>query len=151
MSYTIAFKSRVPSAMRGQLEALMFFNAGQHRFRREIVATIERYGLPELIDHRGMLVVTLAGVPEVQTLFAIHEEGGCERPVGAVVYVRDSFEQITVLHLGVADDYAAGGPYAGERVLPRLLAKIRQVARRTTGIRHVEVAYRHTRSRAVSA
>ncbi len=145
MSYRITVKSRLPATMRGQLEALLFFNAGQHRIRQEIEATIERYGLPELIDDSGQLHVQVAGIPQVQTLFAIHEEDGRSRPVGAVVYVRDSFERITVLHVGVATDYAYGGPYSGERVLHRLMQQIRKVARRTSGIRHVEVAYRRNR------
>jgi hypothetical protein len=152
MSYRITVKSRLPATMRGQLEALLFFNAGQHRIRQDIEATIERYGLPELIDARGSLHVQVAGIPEVQSLFAIHEEDGRARPVGVVVYVRDSFERITVLHVGVAGDYAVGGPYSGERVLQRLMQQIRQVARRTAGIRHVEVAYRRTRlTRAATA
>ena len=145
MSYRISVKSRLPATMRGQLEALLFFNAGQHRIRQEIEATIERYGLPELIEDSGLLHVQVAGIPQVQTLFAIHEEDGRARPVGVVVYVRDSFERITVLHVGVSTDYAYGGPYSGERVLHRLMQQIRKVARRTSGIRHVEVAYRRSR------
>ena len=151
MAYTIGLKSRLPATMRGQLEALLFFNAGQHRMRQEIEATIERYGIPELIDDNGWLRVQVAGIPEVQTLYAVHDEDGRSRPVGVIVYVRDSFERITVLHVGVADDYAFGGRYGRERVLQRLLQQIRQVARRTSGIRHVEVAYRQHRPRAATA
>ena len=145
MAYEITVKSRLPAAMRGQLEALLFFNAGQFRMRHAIEATIERFGMPEIIEEDGWLRVQVAGVAEVQTLFAVHEEGGGARPVGVVIYVRDTFERITVVHVGVADDYAFGGSYAQERVLPRLLQQIRQVARRTSGIRHVEVAYRRNR------
>ena len=147
MPYQITVKSRLPATMRGQLETLLFFNSGQHRMRHAIQATIDLYGIPELIDDQGWLRVQVAGVHEVQTLFAVHEEDGRARPVGVVVYVRDTFERITVVHVGVADDYACGGPYASERVLPRLLQQIRQVARRTTGIRHVEVAYSRNRPR----
>ena len=151
MPYEISVKSRLPATMRGQLEALLFFNSGQSRIRRAIEATIELYGIPEIIEDSGWLRVQVAGVPEVQTLFAVHQEGGGARPVGVVVYVRDTFERITVVHLGIADDYAFGGRYAQERVLPRLLQQIRQVARRTSGIRHVEVAYRRNRPRVATA
>ena len=151
MPYKITVKSRLPATMRGQLETLLFFNSGQHRMRHAIQATIERYGVPELIEDNGWLRVQVAGVHEVQTLFAVHEEDRRARPVGVVVYVRDTFERITVVHVGVADDYAFGGPYGSERVLPRLLQQIRQVARRTSGIRHVEVAYSRNRPRALSA
>lgn len=151
MPYQITVKSRLPATMRGQLETLLFFNAGQHRMRHAIQATIERYGAPELVEEGGWLRVNVPRVEDVQTLFAVHEEDGRARPVGVVVFVRDSFERITVVHLGVADDYACGGRYAGERVLPRLLQQIRQVARHTSGIRHVEVAYRRNRLRVATA
>jgi hypothetical protein len=151
MAYKVLVKSRLPSSMRGQLEALLFFNAGQHRIREAIAATIERYGLPELIDDGGWLRIEVAGNRDVQTLYAVHEENGRERPVGVIVYGRDSLESITVLHVGVARDYAAGGWYARERVLQRMMQHIREVARRTSGVRHVAVAYRANRLRAASA
>ena len=151
MAHKIVVSSRLPVTMRGQLEAILFFNAGQHRVRHEIEATIERFGIPELIEQDGWLRVQVAGVPEVQTLFALHEENGRARPVGTVIYLRDTFERITVVHIGVADDYAAGGRYASERVLARLMQEIRQVARRTSGIRQVELAYRRTRLREATA
>jgi hypothetical protein len=146
MRYQIAVKSRLPLAMRGQLESLLFFNAGQHRMRTAIQASIERYGIPELTDEGGWLQLKVAGLPAAQTLFAVHEAAdGSARPVGAVVYLRDSFERITVVHVSVADDHAQGGRYARDRVLPRLLQEIRQVARSTAGIRHVKLAYRRER------
>jgi len=151
MAHKIVVSSRLPAAMRGQLEAILFFNAGQHRVRHEIEATIERFGIPELIEQDGWLRVQVAGVPEVQTLFALHEEDGRTRPVGAVIYLRDTFERITVVHIGVANDYAAGGRFASERVLARLMQEIRRVARRTSGIRQVELAYRRTRLREATA
>ena len=151
MAHKIVVSSRLPGTMRGELEAILFFNAGQHRLRQEIKATIERFGIPELIEQDGWLRVQVAGVPEVQTLFALHEEGGRARPVGAVIYLRDTFERITVVHIGVADDYAAGGRHASERVLARLMLEIRRVARRTSGIRQVELAYRRTRLREATA
>jgi len=43
MPYEITVKSRLPATMRGQLEALLFFNSGQFRMRHAIEATIERY------------------------------------------------------------------------------------------------------------
>lgn len=152
MRYQIAVKSRLPLAMRGQLESLLFFNAGQHRMRTAIQASIERYGIPELTDEGGWLQLRVAGVPEAATLFAVHEEaGGAARPVGAVVYVKDDCGRVTVVHVSVADDHAFGGRFAHDRVLPRLLEEIRRMARSTTGSRHIEVAYRRERLQAVGA
>ena len=130
---------------------LLFFNARQHRVRDGIEATIERYGLPEIIERDRRLDIRVAGVPEVQTLFAVHEADGRARPVGVVIYVRESIERITVLHVGVADDHTADGPYGSERVLTRLFQQIRGVARRTQGIRHMAVAYHGTEWRVAHA
>jgi hypothetical protein len=144
---TISVTSRLPAHQRADLEALLFFNARQHRMRHEIEQTIERFGVPEIVEHNGWLRVQVAGLPEVQSLFAVHREDGQQRPVGAVIYVRDAFERFTVVHIGVADDYVQGGAYASERVLLRLLQEIRRVARRTSGIQHVELAYSRSRPR----
>jgi hypothetical protein len=151
MAHRITITSRLPAAMRGDLEAMLFFNTRQHRVRDGIEATIERFGLPEIVERDGYLRIRVAGRAEVQSLFAVHEEGERARPVGAVVYVRDTFERITVVHVGVADDYAVGGRHGDERVLLRLLQEIRRVARRTAGIRHVEFAYTRTRLREATA
>jgi hypothetical protein len=67
--------------------------------------------------------------------------------VGVVVYVRDSFERITVLHLVVAEEYAAGGPLAAQHLPFRMVQAVRQVARRTQGIRRVELLYTQDRVR----
>jgi hypothetical protein len=147
MTHRITVTSRLPAHLRADLEALLFFNARQHRMRHEIEQTIERFGLPEIYEHNGSLRVRVAGLPEVQWLYAVHHESGHARPVGAVVYVRDAFDRFTVVHIGVADDYAAGGEHACERVLFRLVQEIRRVARRTAGIRHVELAYSQSRPR----
>lgn len=147
MPHTITVASRLPAWMRGDLEALLFFNSRQHRVRDEIEQTIERFGAPEIVEHDGWLRVRVAGLAEVQSLFALREEGGRSRPVGAVIYVRETFERITVVHVGVADDYAIGGPHAHERVLLRLMQEIRRVARRTAGIERVELAYTNGRTR----
>ncbi len=137
--------------MRGQLETMLFFNQGQHRVRHEIEATIERYGLPEVIERDGTLTMQIAKCPEVQTLFAIQSADGGARPVGVVVYVCDSIERINVLHLCVADDHAAGGRFSSDHVLQRLLQQIRRVARRTQGIEQMAVAYRGSQLRLAHA
>ncbi len=146
----IAFVSRLPRDHRQLLETLLFFNRGQDRVRSGILAAIERFGAPEVVEHDGGLRVRVAGAAEVQSLFAIERTGDLTRPIGVVVYVRDTFERITVLHMVVAEEYAAGGLH-GEQYLPlRLVHAVRRIARRTSGIRRVELLYTHRRLRAAA-
>jgi hypothetical protein len=102
--------------------------------------------------HEGKaLRVRVGGKTDAQCLFAVERDGKLARPVGVILYVRDSFERITVLHLVVGEAYAAGGPRAGYNLLLRLVQAVKRVARRTTGIRHVELVYSRERPRAAYA
>ena len=143
MSDSIRLTSRLPLASRSALEALLFFNVRQHALRAQIEATIERFGIPEVIEQDGWLRIGVAGLPDVQCLYAVR--GDRDEPVGAVIYIRDSIDRITVVHLSVASDASLNLPGGGRVVLHRLLQQIHRVARCTTGIRHVELAYRARR------
>lgn len=147
MSQEIRFVSRLPAAQYAQLEALLFFNGRQERVRSGIVAAIERYGTPEIVETDGTLRVRLAGMSDAQCLFAVEGANGHGRPVGLVLYIRDSFERITVIHMSVAEQFAAGGSRAGEHLLFRMVQAVRRVARRTAGIERVELLYSKDRLR----
>jgi len=137
----VTFVSSLPAELHHQLEALLFFNGRQDRVRKGIVTAIDRYGPPEITNDGNALRVRVAGPSEAQCLFALERDGKVSRPVGLILYVRDSFERITVLHLVVAEAYAAGGPHAKYNLLLRLVQAVKRVARCTSGIRHVELLY----------
>ncbi len=147
----ITFVSTLPAEHYHQLEALLFFNGRQHRVRKGIETAIDRYGPPEIVSEGRALRVQVSGETHAQCLFAVEREGQHARPVGVILYVRDSFERITVLHLVVAEAYAVGGPRASYNLLLRLVQAVKRVARRTTGIRHVELLYSRDRPRAAFA
>lgn len=147
-SYELTFADHLPKKMHHQLEALLFFNAGQHHLRREIEQTIERYGLPEIKDQHQGLSIELSGAADAKTLFAIQCSEGRYRPVGFIVYVRDQYDQLTVLHVGVAPDHVSGALYGKQRVLSRLLNQIRINDHQTVSVRSVSIAYRDPARRA---
>jgi hypothetical protein len=141
ISRQVSFVSTLPAEHYHQLEALLFFNGRQDRVRKGIETAIDRYGPPEIVDEGKSLRVRVGGETDAQCLIAVERDGKLSRPVGVILYVRDSFERITVLHLVVAEAYAAGGPRANYK----------RVARRTSGIRHVELVYSRDRPRAAFA
>ena len=147
MSQEIRFVSRLPAAQYAQLEALLFFNGRQERVRSGIVAAIERYGTPDVVEVDGTLRVRLSGLADAQCLFAMDSSSGLAQPVGLILYVRDSFERITVVHVSVAEPFAAGGTRADNHLLFRMVQAVRQVARRTAGIERVELLYSQERPR----
>jgi hypothetical protein len=142
----VTFASRIASEHRSTLERLLFFNACQHRVSRGIVEAIDRYGPPEIQEDGGWLRVRVAGLAEVQSLFALDEATG--RPIGVAIYVRADLEHITVLHVGLREEYCAGGEREGLHVLLRLMREIRRSSRRLKGVRRLSVLYGTQRTRA---
>lgn len=118
-----------------------------------IAAAIERFGIPEIVEEGARLRLRVEGRDDVQCLFAVEADSG--RPVGMVVYIRPGLEQITVLHVSIASEYATGGIKAGEQLLLRLLRELRRSARKVKGVRRVELFYltgrtNNTRTRTVA-
>lgn len=142
----IEFASRLPRQRRHALERLLFFNGCQDRVARDIVDVIDRYGPPEIHDDGEGLGVRVGDLPDVQCLFAI--DGDTLRPIGIAVYVRADLEHVTVLHLGVAEDYCAGGLNESINLPLRLVREVRRSSGRLKGVRRLKVAYSAQRLRA---
>ena len=146
MGAPVTFASKVAREHRPTLERLLFFNGCQQRVARGIVEVIDRYGPPEIHAEGDWLRVRVGGLPEVQSLFAIEPATG--EPIGVAVYVRADLEHITVLHLGLAEEYCAGGERQGLNLLLRLIREIRRSSRRVKGVRRLRVLYGTQRPRA---
>lgn len=147
MGEAVTFTSRVARDHRSALERLLFFNGCQSRFAHQIAHAIDRYGPPEIREQEGWLRVSVGGHGDVQSLFAVEPETG--RPIGVAVYMRSDVEHVTVLHLGLSEEYCAGGRRAEARLLLRLMKEIRRSSRRVKGVRRLQVAYGAQRSRAL--
>lgn len=139
MTATIVFASHVAVGQRGSLESLMYFNSCQNRVAEGIVEAVEHFGPLEIIEEKDRLRVRVGGLSEAQSLFAIEATSG--RPVGIAVYARPDLQHITVLHLGVAAEFASGGIRAREQLLLKLLRELRRSSRRIKGVRHFELYY----------
>jgi hypothetical protein len=139
MPDTIGFQSHVPRSQRAALEALVFFNSCQERYAACIAEAVERFGAPEIVADHDRLRVRVTGLDDVQCLFAVERDSG--RPVGVAVYMRADLEHITVVHLGIAAEYASGGPKSSEQLLLRLLREVRRSTRRMKGVRRLELFY----------
>lgn len=135
----IEFKSHVPVAQKPALEALLFFNSCQERVSACIADAIEKFGVPEIVADRDRLRIHMKGLPQVQSLFAIDTVTG--RPVGVAVYSRQDIEHVTVVHVGIAAEFASGGRRANEQLLLKLLREVRRSTRRVKGVRSMDLYY----------
>jgi hypothetical protein len=145
MRATVTFTSKVGVGHRDTLERLLFFNGCQARVARGIVDVIDRYGPPEIHVEGEWMRVKVAGLPDVQSLFVVETETG--RPLGVAVYMRADLEHVSVLHLGLSEEYCAGGEREQLNLLLRLMKEIRRSSRRVKGVRRLNVLYGEQRTR----
>jgi hypothetical protein len=146
MREPVTFTSKVAIEHRKKLERLLFFNGCQDRVARGIVDVIDRFGPPEIQPDGEWLRVKVAGPSDVQSLFAVETTTG--RPLGVAVYIRADLEHVTVLHIGLSEEYCSGGERESLNLLLRLMKEIRRSSRRVKGVRRLSVLYGEQRLRA---
>jgi len=136
----IVFSSRVPKECRAELEELLFFNPRQHLVREGIINSLERFGHPEVVESPAGLAVKVGDL-EAQTLFAF-DRSRDEVPVGVVVFLRTSPEEVAIMHVAVDPDYALQGAEAGVGLGVTLVEKVKEIAARIVGVRRIVFFYR---------
>jgi hypothetical protein len=137
----LVFSSRVPRQCRAALEDLLFFNPRQYRVRAGIINSLEHFGHPRVEEKPDGLCVRV-GSQEAQTLFAYDRNRQDEAPVGAVVFLRTSPEEIAILHVAVHSDYALQGQRAGLGLGVTLVEEVKEIARRIVGVKRIVFFYR---------
>jgi predicted GNAT family acetyltransferase len=137
----IVFSSRVPRECRSELEELLFFNPRQHLVREGIIHSLAHFGHPRVEETSNGLSVRV-GDHEAQTLFAFDRENKTKAPVGVVLFLRTSHEEIAIMHVAVDDDYALQGSDAGVGLGVTLVEKVKEIARRIVGVKRIVFFYR---------
>lgn len=137
----VVFSSKALKRSRPALEELLFFNPRQSLVRDGIVNSLEHFGHPRLVESGDELAVKV-GDHEAQTLFAYDRGRSVPDPVGVVVFLRTSPEEIAIMHIAVHPDYALQGKRAGSGLGITLIEKVKEIAARIVGIRRLIFVYR---------
>lgn len=137
----LVFASKAPKTCRVALEEMLFLNPAQHRVREGILHSLERFGHPR-VEENGEGLSVRVGEQEAQTLFAFDPEGHGSDPVGVVVFLRTSPQEIAVLHVAVHPDFALQGRRAGLGLGVALVEKVKEIAARVVGVQRIVFFYR---------
>jgi hypothetical protein len=138
----IVFSSIAPTACREELENLLFFNPRQHKVREGIRDSLSQFGHPRVVESKTGLSVRVGDL-EAQTLFAFDTDHTSEAPVGAVVFLRTSPEEVTILHVAVEDEYGLQGSRSGVGLGIALVEQVKEIAARIVGVKRLLFFYRH--------
>jgi hypothetical protein len=134
------YSSVLPGERYEELADLMFFNRQQERFRAGIVDAIQRYGVPEIVTTKEALRFTVGDLGEVQALYAL--DSGSRGPLaGVMLYARTAPETIVLLHIGVAPEYASGGPRSDRLLALKLIEQLKKLGRAIKGVTRIEILY----------
>jgi hypothetical protein len=137
----IEFSATVPAKMRQAAEALFFFNPRQGNSINGILATVERTGVPAIMERDGQVWI---GVPSgnMQCLFAFDHKLEPPRPVGVLLYGRPTPDVIWISHLAVDPVYTYGNRNRGAGLGWVLVEKVREIARSIKGVTKIQLPYR---------
>ena len=119
----------------------MFFNPAQHRVRQGIVNALERFGHPR-IEEKGDELSIRFGDTEAQILFAYHPGRQGNDPIGVVVFLRTSADEVAIMHIAVNPDYSLQGRGAGLGVGIALVEKVKEICSRIVGVKRIIFFYR---------
>ena len=133
----IVFSATVSIDMREAVEALFFFNPRQPLLRSAISATVQRTGVPRIVELEGRVWIDVPS-HSMQCLFACDS---ASKPVGVVLYDRPSPDVLSISHLAVDPAYASRGDQGGGLGL-LLIERVREIARRIKGVTRIQVPYR---------
>ena len=134
------FTSKVMKDARPAVEELFFFNPRQYRVREGIVNSLGKFGHPRIEDTENGLSIRV-GNHEAQTLFAFDRDRRDSNPIGVVIFMRTSPDEIAIMHLAVHPDYALQGLRAGLGLGLVLIEKVKGIASRIVGIRRMVFHY----------
>jgi hypothetical protein len=137
----VIFSSRVPKECRSALEELLFFNPSQHKVRDGIIHSLQKFGHPRLEESPAGLSVRVGDL-EAQTLFAFDRDRRAADPIGVVVFLRTSPEEIAIMHVAAHPDYALQGRHKGVGIGVTLLEKVKEIATRIVGVKRIVFFYR---------
>jgi hypothetical protein len=133
------FTSTLSCRYENALEALMFFNPQQKKFRNAVSHLVEYYGNPKIIQDGDRLRL-LIGSSSAQTLFCFERPTDGEL-IGVVVYIRESIEQLAIIHLAVKEDYLMSGCYGDRALALRLIQKVQEIGARLKGVEFITILY----------
>jgi len=138
--HPVEFTSVLPAEYRPELEQLLYFNRLQARVAPAIADLVEKYGQPWIQQTDDELSVRIGDVAGVQALFALVTSGSAQKLAGIVIYTREG-EDLVIIHLAVTRMFSYRGAERNALVVIRMVAAVRDVARRVNGVRSVILYY----------
>jgi len=142
----IRLSSELPVSFRDELERIVFFNPDQGRVTIPLLKSIERHGVPAIVEDNGLLRFRMPTFGPVQSLFAFDgtDDAAAPRLAAVALFARESRTTMVLLHVVTHEDYTARGCFANASVTLRLLLALRDLSQRIRGVTILRSEYTRT-------
>ncbi|MEW6584938.1 MAG: hypothetical protein AB1442_04925 [Nitrospirota bacterium] len=135
------FTSKARIRHRDALENLLLFNRKQSNHVVGIEKSIEEFGVPAIADDGESLRIQVGSLRDVQCLFAFDGDAADADLVGVIIYHRQTFDNMTVLHIAVDEEYTFDGKFSDQILTIQLINRVREIALQIKGVESVTIAY----------
>ncbi|MCU7937925.1 MAG: hypothetical protein KZQ64_05710 [gamma proteobacterium symbiont of Bathyaustriella thionipta] len=144
----ILFTSELNKQYSKALEKLLFFNPRQKDYILNITHSINLFGQPEICSVDDNIKLTLNGLHDAQTLFALNSEN--KVLIGVMIYSLVDDENMVLLHIGVTNKYSSKGIHSDQFLVPLFIQRLRHIAKVIKGVKMITIMYGHSRLTQIS-
>lgn len=134
------FRSRLDFTYRAALEQALFFNPGQRESERGIAEGVEIHGAPMIVSDPAGMHVVVSSRHDAQCLFALAPRANRLILAGIIIFLRTSRDDMTVLHVAVADQFIRNRAVSLS-VAMALVGAVREITHRIRGIKRLRLLY----------
>jgi hypothetical protein len=146
MGEKLYFTSSLNVNKKDELDDLLFFNEKQSGVVEKILRSIEEYGLPRTIVENNKIRVIVGENRYVQNLFLIREKDGKDDLIGAVIYIRDSDTNATVLHISIKPDQTMNSGKSKQIIALKMIEELKLNLSKIKGVKTLTIFYEIDRS-----
>lgn len=137
----IHFKSSIDASYREELDSMFYFNRNQSRYVERINRSIEEYSKPIVVEENGEVALVFKERKMGQTLHIFDGDYEGAALIGAVMYVRDSKERITIVHLALHEECKRIHKEEGVNVVGVVLHELLTIFKKMKGAKRVRLYY----------
>lgn len=130
------FQSSINAIYSDELSELLFFNINQISYKEHIIAAINNYGSPVMLQTGDRITVSLKGNIDSHTLFLIGTEGGGEVLLGVAIFFKKNKNEAILLHIAVNHKL-----FDSTFLTLQLILEVKKYLKNITGIERLSIFY----------
>jgi len=137
----IRLQSKLGIEYRDDLERLFFFNHNQKSYASRITESVSEYAKPKLFEDYNEVSLEFEQRDLGQTLYIFDDDDISPELVGVLMYVRDSVEQITIVHIAMHEHCKIIFKKEAVNIVKIVLDEVFNVLSKIKGLERIRIYY----------